>query len=128
MKSTVALILLVFCLAPNPALAHHSFASQFDSSKPVTLRGVVARLEWTNPHSWLYVDAKDEGGNLTHWQCELVSPNQLKRLGWSRDSVKVGDQLTVEGFRARNDENTCYARIVKTPDGKRVFGEEGRNQ
>src|SRR5262245_62637903 len=114
MKNTFAVALTTILLFPVSALPHHSFATQFDATKPVTVQGIVAKVEWTNPHSWLYVDMKDESGKVTRWQCELASPNQLKRLGWTKDSVKVGDQLIIQGSRARNDENTCYARVVRT--------------
>ncbi len=129
MKTMLAGVALGLFLTPLAALAHHSFASQFDVSKPVTVRGTVAKLEWTNPHSWIYVDAKDESGKVVQWRCELVSPNQLKRSGLSRDTIKVGDQLIVEGSRARdgafvNQPNTCHARAVKTSDGKPLIGDE----
>src|SRR5688500_14932284 len=125
MKTHLAVIVVIFLIVPVSAAAHHSFVAQFDSSKPGTVRGTLVKLEWTNPHSWLRVGAKDEGGKVKRWQCELASPNQLTRQGWSRDTVKVGDQLTIEGSLARNDPNTCHARIVKTADGKRVLGEGG---
>jgi hypothetical protein len=128
MKIKLAAVLIGIFLAPLPAFPHHSFASQFDASKPVTVQGTVAKVEWTNPHSWLYVDVKDESGKVTRWQCELASPNQLKRQGWTRNTIKAGDQLTIQGSRARKDETTCYARVVRNAEGKRVLGEDSPGQ
>jgi hypothetical protein len=107
--------------AALPLVAHHSFAAEFDATKAVTLQGVVTKLDWTNPHIWVYLDTKDESGTVAHWQCEGGPPNTLTRNGWSKDSLKIGDQVTVDGFRAKDGTNTCNARSVKLPDGKRVF-------
>jgi hypothetical protein len=107
--------------ATLPLVAHHSFAAEFDSAKPVSLQGVVTKLDWMNPHIWIYFDAKDDSGAVAHWQCEGGPPNTLTRNGWSRDSLKIGDQVNVEGFRSKDGTNTCNARTVKLPDGKRVF-------
>ena len=111
----------VLLLAAIPVLAHHSFASEFDSSKPVTIKGEVTKLEWMNPHIWIYVDAKDDSGKVAHWQCEGGPPNSLSRQGWSRNSLKPGDVVTIEGFRAKDATNTCNSRSVKLPDGKSLF-------
>lgn len=129
MKTTLAALVIGLFLAPLAAFSHHSFSAQFDSNKPLTLRGTVAKLEWTNPHSWLYVDTKDESGKAVQWRCELVSPNQLRRAGVTRDTIKIGDEVTVEGNRARegafaNAPNTCHARAVKSTDGKALIGDE----
>jgi hypothetical protein len=107
--------------APTAALAHHSFAAEFDAEKPVTVQGAVQKVEWTNPHIWVYVDVKSAGGEVERWQCEGGSPNTLSRQGWSRDTLKPGDQVVIEGFRAKNGSNTCNSRVVKTADGKRLF-------
>jgi Family of unknown function (DUF6152) len=107
--------------ATLPLVAHHSFAAEFDSAKPVSLQGVVTKLDWMNPHIWIYFDSKDDSGAVAHWQCEGGPPNTLTRNGWSRDSLKIGDQVNVEGFRSKDGTNTCNARTVKLPDGKRVF-------
>jgi hypothetical protein len=104
-----------------PVLAHHSFAAEFDSAKPISLAGVVTRLDWMNPHIWVYLDTKDESGAVGHWQCEGGPPNTLTRQGWSKDSLKIGDQVTIDGFRAKDGTNTCNARSVKLPSGKNVF-------
>jgi hypothetical protein len=117
----LALSIAGMLAAPMPALAHHAFAAEFDSEKPVTVQGTVQKVEWTNPHIWVYVDTKSAAGTVEHWQCEGGSPNTLTRQGWSRDTLKPGDQVTIEGFRAKNGSNTCNSRVVRTADGKRLF-------
>jgi hypothetical protein len=107
--------------ATLPLVAHHSFAAEFDSAKTVSLQGVVTKLDWMNPHIWIYLDTKDDSGTVAHWQCEGGPPNTLTRQGWSKDALKPGDQVDIEGFRAKDGTNTCNARTVKLPDGKRVF-------
>lgn len=104
-----------------PAFAHHSFAAEFDVKQPVTLKGTVTKVEWTNPHVWIYMDVTNEGGTVEHWQCENGAPNALARMGWTRNSLKAGDQVTVEGFRAKNDDKTANARQIILPDGRKVF-------
>jgi len=108
-------------LASAPVFAHHSFAAEFDAAKPVKVSGVVANIEWLNPHIWLYVDVKDEGGKVTRWSFEGGPPNALYRQGWRRDSLKVGDTVTVDGFQAKDGTHTANARSVLLPDGKKVF-------
>ena len=104
-----------------PAFAHHSFAAEFDVKQPVTLKGTVTKVEWTNPHVWIYMDVTDAQGNVQHWQCENGAPNALSRMGWTRNSLKAGDQVTVEGFRAKSDDKTANARQILLPDGRKVF-------
>jgi hypothetical protein len=101
--------------------AHHSFAAQYDANKPVTLVGTVTKLEWTNPHARFYVDVKDDKGAVTNWNLELASPNVLRRNGWSRNSLKVGDEVTVEGSAAKNGTKMANARVVTLASGQRVF-------
>ncbi len=104
-----------------PASAHHAFAAEFDAKKAVKVSGAVTKVEWTNPHAWLYVEAKDESGKITSWSFELGSPNGLLRRGWRRTSLKDGDQVTIEGFAAKDGSNTANAHTVTLPDGHKVF-------
>ncbi len=104
-----------------PALAHHSFAAEYDEKQPVTLKGRVTKVEWTNPHARFYVDVKDESGNVTNWNLELASPNVLIRNGWTRHSLNEGDTVSVDGSRAKDGSNMANARSVVLGNGKRVF-------
>ena len=123
MRSTLAIVVGAGLLiaASAPLLAHHSFAAEFDASKKVTLQGTLTKLDWMNPHIWMYLDVKDDSGAVAHWQCEGAPPNTLTRNGWTRDALKAGDQVTIEGVRSKDGTNTCNARSVKLPSGKSVF-------
>jgi hypothetical protein len=100
-------------VAATAAAAHHAFAAEFDINRPVKLTGTVTRIEWTNPHAWLFIDAKDDRGSAQSWAVELVGINDLLRLGWGRDKVKPGDVINVDGYGARNGTNTANAASVK---------------
>jgi len=99
-------------LAGASAAAHHAFAAEFDINRPVKLTGTVTKLEWTNPHAWVFIDAKDDKGAVQNWAIELVGINDLLRLGWGRNKVQVGDSIDVDGFGARNGTNTANAAVV----------------
>jgi uncharacterized protein DUF6152 len=105
-----------------PVLAHHSFAAEYDASKPIKITGTVTKVEWMNPHGRFYVDVKDDNGKVTNWNFELGAIPVLLKQGWKKDSLKAGDQVTVEGSLAKDGSNTANARSVKLPDGRRVFG------
>jgi hypothetical protein len=120
-RLAIPLALLGCLLASAPLRAHHSFAAEFDAKKQVKLQGVVTKIEWANPHTYFYVDVKDEGGHIVNWAFETAGPNTLSRQGWDRNSLKIGDHVTVVGYRARDAANIASAREVIMSDGRRVF-------
>ena len=124
-------LVLGWTLRATPALAHHSTA-MYNMDHPVTVTGVVKRFEWTNPHARFYIDVVDEKGAVTNWNLELASPNVLKRNGWTSKLLQIGEQVTVEGSRARDGSKMANARVVILANGQRVFsglqGEDAPNQ
>ena len=108
-------------LAGRPVLAHHSFAAEFDADKPVALTGTVTKIEWTNPHAYFYIDVKDANGKVTSWGLEMGSPNGLMRQGWSRNSMKIGDVVSIEGSQAKDGAKLANARAVTLAGGQKLF-------
>jgi hypothetical protein len=117
-------------LAQGSALAHHSFAAEFDRNMPITVTGSVTKVEWANPHARFYIDAKDEKtGETVNWDFELASPNGLMRRGWTRNSMKLGDTVTVTGHRAKNNPHVGNASTVVLANGKKLFaGSSSENE
>ena len=110
---TVAASLVACMLLSGAALAHHSFSAEFDAAKPMKLTGIVTKVEWTNPHVWFYINVKDEAtGQVSNWGAEMGPPHGLQRQGWRRETLKIGESVTVDGFQARNGENRMNARTV----------------
>jgi hypothetical protein len=120
-KMKMALAAIAMIAGAVPVLAHHSFAAEFDASKPVKLTGTVTKIEWMNPHAYFYIDVKDASGKVDNWGLEMGSPNGLMRQGWTRNSLKVGDEITVEGSMAKDGSKIANARSVTLGNGTRLF-------
>ena len=120
----VGLVGVAWLLTAASATAHHSFAAEFDINRPVKLTGTVTKLEWTNPHAWVFIDAKDDKGASQSWAIELVGINDLLRLGWGRNRVKTGDVINVDGFGAKNGTNTVNAASVSLANGELVWASQ----
>jgi len=126
---TAVLIGFVLLLGAVAAYGHHSFAAEFDANKPVKLTGTVTKVEWMNPHVWFYVDVKDEAGKVTNWGWEMGSPNGLMRAGWNRNSMKIGDVVSVEGSKAKDGSNNANARsVILASTGQRLFAASSQNE
>jgi uncharacterized protein DUF6152 len=125
--SAAALIVLGLLVSASLAMAHHSFAAEYDSNKQVTVKGVVQKVAWVNPHAYVFIDVKDENGKVTTWAFESLSPNALARQGWTRNSLKAGEAVTVDGYLAKDGkplaDGSIHAnsRLITTADGRKVF-------
>ena len=119
MRAVLAMLVAVTLTAS--VAAHHSWTADYDASKPVTVKGVVMKVEWTNPHTHFYIDSKDERGEVTSWNFEMASTLALERSGWSRKTLQVGDQVTITGFGGRAVTQRAIAQTITTADGKALF-------
>lgn len=117
-RGALTFVVAIVLSSAFPLAAHHSFAADYDASKPLTLTGVVTKVEWMNPHVRFSMDVQDASGKLTHWEFELGSPNTLMRSGWTRYSLKIGEQITVQGCRAKDNSNQGNATSILSSDGK----------
>ena len=125
MRKRAAMIIagagLVVMAAGVAVHAHHAFAAEFDANRPVRLRGVITKMEWINPHSWIHIDVEDEGGEVNSWMIEAGPPGALVRRGWSKQSVTPGIEIQVEGYQAIDGDFRANGRDVTLPDGRRLF-------
>jgi hypothetical protein len=108
-------------IAAAPLMAHHSFAAEYDSTKPVTVKGTFVKMDWVNPHSWIHFSVKSEDGKVTEWTAEALPPNGLYRQGWRKDSLKAGEEITVTGFLAKDGTSVMWSQSVVRADGTRMF-------
>jgi len=122
MRATVAFLIVGVLLSVVPVFAHHAFNAEFDAGKSMRWVGTVTKVEWTNPHARFYIDVKDQNGVVTNWNFEMGSPLQLRRQGWTRDSLKLGDQITVDGYPAKDGAKMASAKKITLADGRSVFG------
>jgi hypothetical protein len=118
---TALLAAAMTALVAQPTAAHHSFAAEFDANSPIELTGTVTKVDWANPHTFFYIDVTTPNGDVENWALEMGSPNGLMRRGWTRDSMKIGDVVTVTGSRAKNGTTLGNARSVTLSTGKRLF-------
>ncbi|HEY1240407.1 MAG TPA: DUF6152 family protein [Bryobacteraceae bacterium] len=121
-QSLTLAAILGLLVSAGPAVAHHSFAAEYDTNQPVKVTGVVTKMEWMNPHARFYVEVKEADGTVSNWNFELGAIPVLLKQGWRKEALKPGDQVTVEGSRAKDASHTAAARVVLLPDGRRVFG------
>jgi hypothetical protein len=116
-----ALLVLALSASVLPMEAHHSFAAEYDASKAVRITGVISKVEWTNPHSYLYIDVKDDHGNLLTWTCEGGAPNALSRRGFRKNDIKIGDTVTIDGYGAKDGSHLIDARRITLTDGRSFY-------
>jgi len=130
MKHTLLTISLSLILAGMPLLAHHSFAAEYDAKKPIKLKGIITKVDWMNPHVYFYIDVEDDKGNITNWAFEMGPPNGLQRAGWTRNTMKIGDEVIVDGSMAKDGSKSGNARSVTLASTGKKLGaasSEGTN-
>lgn len=120
-RSYVTVASIGLLLAPVAVYAHHAFSAEFDADKPVQLRGTVTKVEWLNPHIWIYMQTKEPDGKVVEWAIEGGAPNAMFRRGWNTQSIRAGTEVTVNGYRAKNSANKANGRDILLPDGRKLF-------
>ena len=118
---TGSLLMGALLVAAAPVVAHHAFSAEFDATKPVRLQGVITKMEWINPHSWMHVDVTNDDGSIDSWMIEAGPPGALVRRGWRKDSVQPGTEVFIEGYQALDGTNKANGRDVTLPDGTKLF-------
>ena len=123
MRARAIIMVLGGCLlgVTGPVAGHHAFSSEFDSTKPVILRGTVVKTEWINPHAWVYIDVKGSDGKVETWAIECGAPNALLRRGWTKQSMPIGSEIVVDGFASKKSSTTANAKDITTADGQKMF-------
>jgi len=123
MRKTLAFALVagVLSLAAGPVWAHHAFAAEFDSSKPIRLKGTVTKMEWINPHAWIHIDVEGEDGKVSPWMIEAAAPNSLLRRGFTKNSLLIGTEIVVEGYQAKDEAKRANGSIITFTDGRKLF-------
>jgi hypothetical protein len=126
MIQRVLILALAGAFGTSSVWAHHSLAAEYDTKKPVSLAGIVTKLDWRNPHAWVYLDVKNSAGETERWQCELGSPNAMTRAGFNPESVKQGDEVVLNGVLAKDASKTCSTRDLKSKDGRIILSQTER--
>ena len=121
MRKLLGIVVVMLALAAVKLAAHHAFAAEFDVNQPVKVHGTVTKVEFVNPHAWIYVDVKGDDGKVVNWHFELGPPNALFRLGWKKDAVPEGTVVDITGFRAKSGEAVANGRSITLPDGRELF-------